>query len=245
MASLPQPPCPNDKTTLVGMDTASALCSTFLAPNVLTGVFLRLLQEHFSKPENLIYNGASEVGKKQLEGYIWDEDNAKTRIQIQSVWRYNAQDIQRRPALYVKRNQWTTQRIAIDDGQSARGVSRDSINIADPAPKDVVDISGAYHSKLILGSHTIFCVGSVGEGAEAELLGAEVFDYLQSFAPILRGELKLLRLEVQSLEPIGMLDEATEHYVVPVVVAYGFSWTWRITAKAPWLKSLAIELRSN
>ena len=235
------PPCPNDKTTLIELDTASALCSTFLAPNILTGLLLRLLQEHFSKAENLIYNGTSEVGRKQLEGYIWDEDNTKTRIQIQTVWRYNVQDIQRRPALYVKRNRWTTKRIAINDGQSGTGVPQNSVNNDEP----VVDISGEYHSKVIEGSHTIFCVGSVSEGAEAELLGAEVFDHLQSFAPVLRGELKLLRLEVATIEPLGLLDEATEHFVVPVVVSYGFAWTWRLISKAPWLKSLAIELQGR
>jgi hypothetical protein len=204
-----------------------------LAPNVLTGVFLKLLQEHFSRKENLIYNGASEVGKKQLEGYIWDEDNTKTRIQIQNVWRYNVQDIQRRPALYVKRNKWTTQRIAINDGQTV-GINRGD---------DKSTLGSEFHTRLILGSHTIFAVGSEGEGAEAELLGAEVFDYVMSFAPVLRGELNLHRLEVSSVEPVMLLDEQTEHFVVPIVVAYGFSWTWRLHMIAPWLKSLALELK--
>lgn len=234
----PIPPCPDGRTTLIGMDSPSALCSTFQSPLVITGVILKLLQEHFSRKENLIYNGTSEFGKKQLEGYIWDPDNTKTNIQIQTSFRYNVQDIQRRPALYVKRNQWTTQRVAIDDGMT--------IN---PQPgmngQKVGEVGGEFHSRLILGSHTIFCVGSAGEGAEAELLGAEVFDFMASFAPVLRRDLKLHRMEVQSVEPIVMLEEATEHFAVPITVAYGFFWTWKLQAVAPWLKSIALELKTS
>ena len=184
------------------------------------------------RKENLIYNGTDGSGKQQLENYIWDPDSTKTAIQILPVWAYKTQDIQRRPALYVKRNSWKSRRIAINEGQSVA---------VDPRRRGA-DVSGEYHSKVIEGSHTIFCVGSANQGAEAELLGAEVFDYLTSFAPILRGELRLLRLEVAGLEPLGLLEEATEHFVAPVVVTYGFAWTWRLQSKAPWLKSLAVVL---
>ena len=234
MASPPQPPCPDGRLTQIEMDTASALCSTFKSPLVMTGVVLKLLQEHFSRPENLIYNGSSELGKTQLEGYIWDPDNTKTRIQIQTVWRYNTQDIQRRPALYIKRNQWTTQRLGIDDGLT--------VGVEIGPDGNPIHLGDEYHKRMILGSHTIFAVGSVSEGAEAELLGTEVFDYLMSFAPVLRRDLKLHRIEVMSVEPVSILEEAHEHFVVPVVLSYAFSWSWRLVGVAPWLKSLAIEL---
>jgi len=228
--------------TFVGLTPESSICSTRHPANVITGVLIRLLQEHFANPENMEYNGLNEFAdlecmraKTQLQGYIWDSDNTKTSIQIQPVWLYNTQDIERRPGLYVKRNGQRPQRIAIDDGGMAANSRRD-------AQGNVVEVRGQYYSQMVIGSHTVFAVGQ--SGAEAELLGQEVFNHLMMFGPLIRRDMSLHRFQIQEAGEIGLLAEFGEHFVVPIVAGYAFAWSWRLKQVAPWLKSLSVDVRA-
>lgn len=233
MPSLSPIPPSTGATTVVDDDVASSLCSSQQPPHIMTGVFTRLMREHFARAENLLYNQTSEKSP-QLEQYIWTEDAKTTKIQIQPVWDYNVQDIQRRPALYIKRNAWQTQRMAINDGMTVNAQ-------AGPDGK-VLRVRGEYHSRFVMGSHTVFCVAA--SAGAVELLGTEIFDFLVSFAPLLRKDLEMHRFEVQEVGAISVLQESTDHFVLPVVTAYAFAHTWRLEAVAPWLKSMAIDLRA-
>ena len=224
--------------TQVGMDVVSSLCSSQHPSNVLTGLWTRLLREHFASADNLQYNGADETTVEgrptlQLQRYIWDPDNTKTEIQIQPVWEYNSQDIQRRPALYIKRNEVKFERLGIDDGFTTGSQKN--------AQGQVERVPGEYHSKLMLGSHTVFCVGQTG--AETELLAQEVTNHVMMFGPKLRAEFKLARLTLSEVGELALLDEFVEHFVVPVVIAYGIVMSWRIREIQPFLKTLAIDAR--
>ena len=224
-------------TTMVGLAPVSSLCTTGHVANVLTGVFVRLLREHFSDPRNLEFNGVNE-SVSELENYLWagdakgNTDAEKTRIQIDAVWKYNAADIQNRPALYVKRNGFQTQRLAIREGMTV-GAKRD-------ANGKVEAVRGEFKTIAVLGSHTIFCIG--GSGAEAELLGMEVFNHLVGFSQVLREDLKLHRFMVNEVGELAVLDEHVEHFVVPVVCAYAAMPAWRTDVVAPWLKTLELNL---
>lgn len=227
---LPPPPEISNKTTQVEMDPVSCLCSSQHPTNVMTGVVTRLLQEHFANVNNLIYTDKFD-GRTGVEEMIWSKDRTLTKIQIDPVWLYNAEDIQRRPAIYVKRNTWTTQRLGIADGYT--------INASKTASGEIGRVRGEYKSRAVLGSHTIFAVGRTG--AEAELIGSEVFDFLLSFSPILRSDLSLHRMEVTEIGPVSMLDESSEHFVVPVTLAYAAMWAWRLEMISPWLQKLSID----
>lgn len=224
---------------MIGLDPISSLCTTGHPANILTGILVRLLQEHFQNPENLEYNGENEfqsaqgqIPLKQLQSYIWNPDNTQTMIQIQPVWAYNAQDIQRRPALYVKRNTLQTQKIAIADGWTF-GAQRDKEG-------KLIKVRGDYKAIQVLGSHTVFCVGTTG--AEAELLGMEVMNQFIMFAPLIQQDMKFQRFMVMECGEVALLDEFDQHFVVPVVVTYAFIMAWRIQKIAPWLKTLSIAV---
>jgi len=224
--------------TEVGMDTVSSLCSSQHPSNVLTGIWTRLLREHFSSADNLQFNGVDEptVEDKptlQLQKYIWHPDNTKTMIQIQPVWEYNAQDIQRRPALYIKRNTLKFERMGLDDGWTTGSIRS--------ATGQVERVPGEWHSKLMLGSHTVFCVGQTG--AETEMLAQEVTNHVMEFGPRLRVDLKLMRLTLSEVGELALLDEFVEHFVVPVVIAYGIAKSWRIRDIQPFFKTLSLNVR--
>jgi len=229
--------------TRVGMDQHSSICTTGFTPNILTGFFVRALREHFSDPLNLEFGGRNEfrivdeqeVFVKELERYIWHSDVSQTRILIDPVWKYNRQNIQQRPGILVKRNQFTTAKQAIGDGMTV-GPKRDNMG-------RISRVRGRYQTRAIRGSHTIFSIA--GSAAEAELLGAEVFNHFGQFEQILRDELNMHVFEAKSVEPVAYLEEFDDHFVVPVVLAYAYFATWRVDVVAPWLKSLAIEVEST
>ncbi len=231
---------PPSQPTIIGLDPKSSLCATGHPANVLTGIFVRILREHFSLADNLEYEGSNEfesetspLPKRQLQQYIWNEDNTVTHIQIQPVWAYNSQDIQRRPGIYVKRNSLQPQKLAINDGYT--------MNAGRDENGKVINIKGEYKSILMVGSHTVFCVGD--SGAEVELIGAEVFEHLQGFAQVIRQDAKLHKFAVMELGEVALLDEFVEHFVVPIVVGYAFTWTWRVDKIAPRLKTVTIDVR--
>lgn len=231
-------PNPDARTTLVGFETASSLCSSLQPPSYMNGALLRLMQEHFSDAANLLYNGTGEK-TKQLEAYTWSAndndyvDPRNTKIKIQMVTDYDTRDTARNPAIYLKRNKWQTQRVAISDGRSPQVIRN--------AENKIVEVRGDKYTRQIMGSHTYFAIAK--EGAQAELMGNELFDFLVSFAPLIQKDLKLHRFEVNEIDGVGVLEEATDRFVVPVVVAYSFFWTWRLEASAPFLKSIGIDMR--
>jgi hypothetical protein len=198
----------------------------------MTGVFVRSLREHFASALDLEYNGTVEE-RGELEGYLWHPEVDKTKILIDAVWKFNSQDIQRRPALMVKRNAWKTQRVAIADGMTV-GIARHS----DGSPDRV---RGQFQTKAVLGSHTIFAIG--GTGAEAELLGAEVFRHLHEFSQVIREDLRLNRFAVEEMAEVSLVEEFDDHFAVPIVAAYAFFSAWRVDVQAPWLKTVAIDTR--
>lgn len=228
---------PNDPTTpvAVDLDPVTSLCTSQHLANVMTGMITRACQYHFSNPDDFAFGEDTESGKQMLEDYVWTPDNTTTKIQIQPVWLYNPQDVQRRPAIYVKRARWRTTKLAIDDGMTV-GAKKDREG-------NVVAVRGEFHTRQVDGSHAIFCVGR--SGAEAELLGQEVFEYFMSFAPVLRREMKLNFLEVSGVDDVKMLDEDAERFMTPVVLTYTFMRAWRLTQQAPWLKTLAIDMAAR
>jgi hypothetical protein len=82
------------------------------------------------------------------------------------------------------------------------------------------------HTNLIQGSHTLFCIS--GESAEVEILAHEVWKELMQFGPYARKKFNLLRFVVSDCEDPAILEEATENFVVPVVVSYGIQDSWQL-----------------
>jgi hypothetical protein len=64
---------------------------------------------------------------------------------------------------------------------------------------------------------------------------------MMGFAPILRKDFELHRVEISDLEAAQVIDEAQEHWAVPVVCAYSLVRTWRLEMVAPWLQGVVTE----
>jgi hypothetical protein len=219
--------------TTVNLDSVSSLCSSRHPSNVLTGIWTRLLQEHFSNADNLEFGGQNET-TTQLKNLVWVDGGKNDIIQIKPVWEYDTKDPSRRPGLYVKRNKTTFERVGINDGFST-GMPRNAAGL-------VVEPKGEFHNVTMVGSHTVFCVGRTG--AETELLSQEVTNHIAQFSPSLRSALKLHRLMISEVGEVGLLDEFVEHFVVPVVIGYALPYSWRLIQVQPFLKKVGLSLET-
>lgn len=200
----------------------SALCSTGHQPLIMTGVFVQLIRQHFSDRENI----ADPVMRAKALGepghWIWRENPTETGITIESATRFDPRQAETRPAVYVRRNSWQTRKISINDQVQGRPL-----------------LSGQrMFTKLLMGSHTLFCLA--GEAGEAEKLGYEVAADLITSGPIIREELYLHQFAVAEIGGIGKIKEASDNFAVPVTVSYAFENTWQMHQHVPLLKTIGV-----
>lgn len=194
----------------------SSLCSLLPRPLILTGLFKEILIRHFAKKEY--------IETPELAHLLWQEGE-ETSILIESIHRWRPELTEKRPAVIVKRNAFQNRRIGIGDRLNG-------------SPADAQ--GNGHYATFWVGSHTLFCLG--GSGAQAELLGTEVYRELHHFHPLIRKTALLHRLQVTEVGAIAELEEATENFVVPVTVGYVWEDRWVIRQEVPTLRSIRFSL---
>jgi hypothetical protein len=149
----------------------------------------------------------------------WRPDNS-TGIVIESITRWIPELTEKRPGILIQRNRWVRHSLTIGD------------RISGGAPNSWLQ------ANLWEGSHTLNCIAN--KGAEAELLGAEVYREINEFAQKVRMALGLARLEVLEVGELAQVEEARQNWVVPVVVGYAGVENWQVTPEAAQL--LAVQI---
>ena len=162
----------------------------------MTGMIRDVLVRHFSE--------GSQVESPDLRRYVWTEGD-QTGIAIESIHVWREQLSMRRPAVLIKPNAYKLVRIALND---LSGITEDG---------------STTHTKLCVGSHTVFCLQK--SGAAAEILATEVEGILDGFAPVLRRHLGLNRFEVLEVGGVEEIDESSEHFGAAVTVGWAFKKT--------------------
>lgn len=190
-------------------DPESSTCTTGLLPHILNGMFIQLLRHHFSNPDHII--------QEPIRNYVWDRDDKVGKISIENIYRWNAAEIQERPAIVARRGPLKTRKLSIG-------------NIEHGSPEEV----GYTEDRMIVGftgSHSFFCMA--GTGAEAEQLGAEVAYEMLEFSQIIRRDFNLASFDLYEIGQVARLDESHDHFAVPVTVAYSYFHSWRTLRETP------------
>lgn len=173
---------------------------------------MQWMRSHFSEAPN--------IEDPSLKETLWALDISQTGIVIDSVYRWNPQQTESRPGVFVKPGPWKILRFGIDDrkliGVSASGFPQ--------------------YNNFMEGSHVLFCIAN--KPAETELLTAEVYREMMLFGPRQRPNFNLLRFVVTDVSELSILEEARENFVAAITVAYGAQEVWEITSNVPILKSL-------
>lgn len=205
------PETPEDRTF-----HESNLCSMGPRPQVMTGLMLLLLREHFASADNIVH----AVFRARLYTGGTAADSTGILIEENTVWTPTRAG--KRPSLIIKRNGW-------------KSIKRGTFN----SQSGTSDEGHLRYTKLMRGSHTVFCVAK--EGGETEVLTAETFQMLTHFGPIFRQYFKLMAFDVIEVGALGRLKEATDRYAVPITVAYGYDDSWMIREHVPVLRNVSLK----
>jgi len=222
-------------------------CSSFFyvgpSPFSLTGVFLRLLQYHFSTPDN--------IEEPLLKDYIWSPSDKGclpttdygassseessvasqvvpgSRLLIRTSYSQDPAAAQQLPGLYVKREAFYTEGISLLDrslpGLNSRGV-----------------YEGTEHQVNVIGAHSLICRG--GSGAEADLLGQEVYFRMLHYQQVIKKDFQLGRLQAKSVSEVRQQPEqAKSAYYSVVRMEWAYVYRWLVIPEAPILKRLTTE----
>ena len=194
---------------------ASALCHTGLTPPLLlTGILVSAVRDQFSQADNIV--------SAELKPLIWTASPETTRLNIEPVTKWDPRNLELRPAIYVKRNGTQVERISIGDKLHGRSL---------------IDRNQGY-AVILVSSYTFFCVARAG--GEAEALGTEVLLRMVEFGPAIRSDVGLKRFVIVELGGVKKLEEAKDHWVVPVVVACSYEHQWTLDPRGPKLKTVAL-----
>jgi len=209
----PQEPDTSTTTTgpedRTGIHKTNPLCSLGPRPIIITGMIRLLLTDHFSSAEN--------VEHKLFRERLWKKgDDTGILIEDATVW--TPSKTGNRPAVIIKRNEWKSQKAGLNntEGTTSEGFDK--------------------HIKFWQGSHTLFCIAK--EGAEAEILAAEVYRMMLHFGPVFREYFDLMLFDLAGVGALGEIEEAGERYGVPITVNYGWSEQWLLRMHAPKLKTI-------
>jgi hypothetical protein len=208
-------------------NTPSAICTLGVRPIMMTGAILWLIRRHFSSADYIV--------DENLRKYVWHNSAEESTISIESVTRFSgppSQALEKRPAIYVKRNTWSSQTVGL--GHKFQN-----------APQAVLrgkPVGGSLEvfGLGLAGSHTVFCIG--GREAEAEALGTEVFYELLEFSPLIKRDLGLYKLDVAQMAEAQRLEESDEHWAVPIVVSYVVQHNWKLTPEELALKTVQLTV---
>lgn len=197
-------------------ETPSAICSLLPQDLLMTGMLRNVLMRHFSH--------GTYIEHPSLRKLVW-KDGDGPGILIESIHRWTPNNTELRPAVLVKRNDCDNMRRGW--GDIRQGPATDKFG-------------HEHYVTFWTGSHTLFCIG--GTGGQAELLGTEVQRELTQFGPKLLQYLDLKAFRVLKRGAVGMVEEATQNFVVPVTVGYGFEERWVLRQQAPPLRHISLSL---
>lgn len=190
-------------------DDPSSIDTTGFSPIIITGILVQLLRQFFSSRDQIL--------NPVLKDNVWSPDLNSTGILIESVTKLKIEDLERRPAILVKRNAHKAMQNMIAYGEEAADLKRPG--------------EGITYNQVWVGSSTIFGIGR--NAAEAEVLAEEASGSLRQYAPLIRGDFSFLRFSVLEIGPAGKLQESQEHFAVPVTFGYGYWERWTVAQESP------------
>lgn len=195
-------------------------CDNGWHPLLITGFFRDLLIRQWSNAQNIKF--------PEMRQYLW-RDNTSTGILIESVHKFKADLVEKRPAIMIKRNSFRNVPIGFSGESFGSGIN------AYQNEKGAI----TQYATLFAGSHTLFCIH--GTGASTELLASEVLQHIVECMPPIRRQLKLRQFSVTEVGNIQQLEESDENYVVPITVGWAYQHTWELKLQSLPLQAVSIS----
>jgi len=195
-------------------DTGNNLDALGMMPHVITGFLRDWLTNRFSDPNN--------IEAEPLRGLLW-KATQPTGILIESITRWKPESTEKRPAIIIKRGNWTSSRLVLND----------SVGTVDSY------LGSQRYGRLMAGSHTLFCISN--SGAQSEIIAGEVFKDLNTYGLVIANILNLVKFEAVELGELFQLEEEKENYAAPIVIQYTGQEVWTVAQQGPILKRVNLS----
>jgi len=195
-------------------------------PLVITSIFLEILRAEFgiNVPEKelpsglvsgvgtiLSSNPSDKICSNNIEdSFYWDIDPDKTELIIIPSFSESFENIQKRPAIIVKRNGINYEKVAIDDQAEKY---EDTIKF------------------MVKANGSVTCVCVCKTAAQVELLAEKVSNLLIAFKKCIREDFNFIAFEVMNLGEVGILKEAKESFSIPITTSIIFEEKWTLKVK--------------
>lgn len=197
----------------------SYLCENGWQPLLITGFLRDLLVRQWSDATNII--------SPEMKQYLWSEEQS-SGILIESVYRFRADLVEKRPAIMIKRNSFRNMQTGFAGQMQGLGT------VAYENEKGAI----SRHTTLFVGSHTLFCIH--GTGASTEILATEVMHHLVACLWPIRRHLGLRQFSVTEVGAIQEIEESNENYVVPITVGWGYEHVWQLKEESLPLQAVSL-----
>lgn len=182
-------------------------CQTAPTFKMIQGLIMTMLANHFGDVRN--------IENPFLRQYVWTPDDLTTGLvlNIEEDWSPNI--INRKPAVYIKREAVQVVKLAINDMEQGS-------NLDGRSKYDV----------LFQGSHTLRCYGN--NSLPPDDLAFEVATLVIRAAPVIRNYLSLANLRVTDISAKVRDDTApAESYFSSITVPWAFVYRYQVHRQAP------------
>jgi hypothetical protein len=206
---------PEPQPSMTPRYAVSQACVGMGKGNLITGLIVDHLQKYFST--------AAGIEFEELRRHLWSPSEA-TGIVIAPVTAWTPETGTSRPAVLVRRNKFTKQRVTIGNRRQMQPANR----------------QGFPHYTVVWGgTFTIFSLSTAA--LATEILATAVQRELLQFGPPLARSTGLMQFDVLDIDGIRALEEARQTFFVPVNVFVAYSESWIITDQSPPLRKISID----
>jgi hypothetical protein len=185
-------------------------CQQVPSFKMIQGMIATILANHFADVRN--------IKNPFLKQYIWTSDPTTSNliINVEEDWEPNITN--RKPAIFIKRNEATIQKVAINDMEQSGRI--DNVN------------EYAVH---FVGSHSVRCYGANSQPPDD--LAFEVATLMTRVAPAFRNFLPITQFRVTTIGAKDRDDsDPAEAYSVTITIPWGFWYLFKVTRNAPLLQ---------
>lgn len=185
-------------------------------PMMLYGIFVEVVRQIYSP----------DTAEAVAGTYIWNADKNKTQIWIDTEAKYNDDNPDMNPSIYVSLQ---GPKYSSRTGQS-KGLSN-------------MNLEEAEYDYSRVGTGQVDLIHTGNTKADGVLIATNTFNYMDAFADIIRKEFCFEKLYVIGFNAIQVVKEEREKFRSVVSIAFEFQETLTIKLESPKLKNLVIRAR--
>jgi hypothetical protein len=189
-----------------------------MRPFALHGSLISLLRQFWSNEAN--------ITEPTLRRYVWRKNEEESGIRIGDLTEYAMNFAQKRPAVIAKLGRLQKKRVAVADrvNQYAARLSL--------SPDDV-------RIKFWTGDETLYCFGE--SAMQTRFLAHQVHSYLDSMSDVIAHAFCCLEWGVEGIDELGILKEANDTFVIPLVIRFEYESVWAVFHDGPPIRKIHLR----